>query len=232
MNTVELFARPLSVDPPALRPRRSAYGASWSSIVAMLRRELVQLKARSAFVELQVREADIRNDGWIRSTARPGSPYVRVSFESCYGPLLYEAGTWASHEHNIYAVARTLAAQRAIARDGCVKGDQVYRGWKQLPGGGSGSAHPPATGTFANREQAAEVIVRVAYPDVIEDRGHFDKIMHSALGRHGYRDDLDIIYRSAARTAHPDAGGSNELMAKVNAARDYLERTRVGGGGA
>lgn len=31
------------------------------------------------------------------------------------------------------------------------------------------------------------------------------------------------IYRAAARKAHPDAGGSNDLMAKVNRARDFIE---------
>lgn len=31
------------------------------------------------------------------------------------------------------------------------------------------------------------------------------------------------IYRAAARKSHPDAGGSNDLMAKVNRARDFIE---------
>ena len=37
-------------------------------------------------------------------------------------------------------------------------------------------------------------------------------------------------YRAAAKTAHPDAGGANERMAAVNAARDAVLRREAAGG--
>lgn len=40
----------------------------------------------------------------------------------------------------------------------------------------------------------------------------------------GTREAIDVAYRAAARRAHPDAGGSNEAMAEVNAARDQALR--------
>ena len=43
-------------------------------------------------------------------------------------------------------------------------------------------------------------------------------------------DDIELVciapngtYREAAKKAHPDAGGSNELMAKVNRAKDFID---------
>jgi len=36
------------------------------------------------------------------------------------------------------------------------------------------------------------------------------------------RETLDRTYKQAARTEHPDAGGSDQRMAKVNRAHDYI----------
>lgn len=138
--SVELIARRWERPVESVSVRRSPYGASWPAIVTMLRGELRHIGASQVIVEMDISPNHLRNDGWIYSNARPGSPGVRLSFKCRYGELSYEAGTWANWEHNIYAVARTLRAQRMIARDGAVKGDQVYRGFKALPGTVSGGA--------------------------------------------------------------------------------------------
>lgn len=40
------------------------------------------------------------------------------------------------------------------------------------------------------------------------------------VGEQASHDDIDRAYRRLARTAHPDAGGSDAAMARLNAARD------------
>ncbi|MFN5959198.1 MAG: hypothetical protein ACK462_14820 [Planctomyces sp.] len=203
--TTELIARAWA-EPIKGQGKKSPYRAGWTSIAAMLRHELAALEVRQAIVEMNVAENDIRNDGWIRSTARPRSPGVRLFFDSKYGPLRYECATWADWEHNVFAIARTLRAQRMIARDGAVKGDQVYAGWKALP---STPATPAAE--FASVRDAMRWLSSIGKGDIVSE----------------LPTDLQAVYRAAARKAHPDAGGSDELMAKVNRARDFVER--VGG---
>lgn len=42
------------------------------------------------------------------------------------------------------------------------------------------------------------------------------------LGQQFTADELQQAWKAAASTAHPDAGGTNEEMAQLNAARDLL----------
>lgn len=51
-----------------------------------------------------------------------------------------------------------------------------------------------------------------------------DRDPHEVLGiRPGAtRELIDAAYRTAAKSAHPDAGGSDEAMAEINAARERL----------
>lgn len=46
---------------------------------------------------------------------------------------------------------------------------------------------------------------------------HWSEIL--GVGRNASRDEIEAGYRSKARAAHPDTGGSTEEMAKLNAAR-------------
>lgn len=49
-------------------------------------------------------------------------------------------------------------------------------------------------------------------------------------GRHSFtEEELQIGWRGAAKAAHPDAGGSDAAMAKVNAARDLLQPLAITG---
>jgi len=198
MSTIRIIARPWQNPVPAKNAKKAAYTARWGSIVQMLQRELNMIGAKEVIIEMDIDLDDIRNDGWIRSSATPRSPGVRLFFQSKHGPLTYETGAWKHWEHNVYAIARTLAAQRAIARDGCVKGDQAYRGWKALPGG-----EPVAAAVWLDKETA-------------------ECFLRNISGWHGA--DWREAYRGAAKKAHPDLGGSVELMKKVNSAKEYLEK--------
>ncbi len=46
---------------------------------------------------------------------------------------------------------------------------------------------------------------------------HWSDIL--GVGRNATRDEIEAAYRSKAREAHPDTGGSTEAMAKLNAAK-------------
>lgn len=199
MSTIRIIARPWQNPVPAKNAKKAAYTARWISIVQMLQHELNMIGAKEVIIEMDIDLDDIRNDGWIRSSATPRSPGVRLFFQSKHGPLTYETGAWKHWEHNVYAIARTLAAQRAIARDGCVKGDQAYRGWKALPGG-----EPVAAAEWADHKAAMAFLMQVAGISVPGT--------------------LEMVYRQAAKYAHPDVGGSEELMKKVNRAKEYLEK--------
>lgn len=212
--SVELIARAWERPVDTKGCRRSGYSASWTSIVSMLRGELRNLNAKNVIVEMAIEPSDVRDkDQWIRSTARPRSPGVRLSFTGKYGPLVYECGTWSGWEHNVYAVARTLRAQRMIARDGAVKGDQVYRGFKALPGQGGNA--PIQAGPFATTEDAARhLLTEASHPT---DEHHVRLVIEGNAM-------LNQVFRRASQRAHPDmAGGSNERMARVNAAKDMIE---------
>lgn len=207
---MELFARRWERPVESARAKKAGYSASWSSIVSMLRAELRALNAKRPVIEMDVTERDIRNDGWLYSSARPHTPGVRLTFQSKHGDLAYECGTWTNWEHNIYAIARTLRAQRMIARDGAVKGDQVYKGFRQLPsGGGTGNGVAIQAGEWATVEDAMRFMSRVGEGPIV-----------SALPS-----DLVAVYRQAARKSHPDLhGGDGSAMAKVNRARDFIEQ--------
>lgn len=201
--SVELLARAWDRPVKSSNCRRGQYSASWGSIVKMLRGELRAIGAAQVIIECDVQPDDIRNDGWLRSSARLRSPGVRLFFKCKHGHLNYEAGTWSNWEHNVYAIARTLRAQRMIARDGAVQGDQIYMGFKALPG-----AAPEASGlVFEAWKVIASVAGVVAGQDAPSDKELVKR-----------------IYREAARKSHPDSGGCADAMSRVNQARDVLEK--------
>ena len=200
--SVELLARRWERPVDSSKRKRAGYSASWGSVVSMLRGELRAIGAAQVIIEMDITQADLRNDGWIYSSAKPRSPGVRLSFKCKHGFLNYEAGTWSSWEHNVYAIARTLRAQRMIARDGAVQGDQIYMGFKALPG----AAPAQASSRFDAWQSLCEVAGVVAGQDAPTDQELIKR-----------------VYREAARKSHPDAGGSADAMTRVNQAREVLE---------
>jgi hypothetical protein len=205
--SLELRARPLERPIENIRARRAPYRASWASVVSMLRSELTAIGAKRAVIEMAVRETDLRNDGWIRSTARPEHAGVRITFVSRHGELSYEAATWSDWTHNIYAIARTLRAQRMMARDGAVKGDQVYRGFKALPGPG-----PSEAGTKLREEAARELLGLAGY---VGDAEHVRRVLTEPPF-------AEEVFREASKRHHPDKGGSAETMSRINTLRSIL----------
>lgn len=195
--------RPLTAWPvPRTKtPRRATFSAGYGRTLIDMERELAHLGAKSAVIEADCDETEIRNDGRLRSTARMRSQGVILSFVSKHGPLSYPCDTFTRWEDNLRAIVLAMAALRAVDRYGVTKRGEQYRGWKQLPGG----SEPIAAAEWPNVDAAFLWLRKVG-------------------GEFGTVATLTEVYRAAARKSHPDSGGTTDLMSKVNRARDYIEQ--------
>jgi hypothetical protein len=176
---------------------------NWSKAFEKLRYELARIKATEVVIEAGYKASQVRADGWPYSSAKPEHGQVRVSFKKA-GTLAmaFLCGGWREVEQNVYMIALTLERLRAIERYGCVQSEEQYRGWARLPAGNT-----IAMGEWATAEDALRWLASVAgFAATVSLR------------------DLDQVYRAASRKAHPDLGGSDELMAKVNRAKEYIEK--------
>lgn len=199
--------------PPKGGHKRAPFSGSWQNTLDTLERELRHLKAKDILILADLRAEEIRNDGWQRSGAYPRTPGVVVSFESAQGPLKFACATYAKYDANLRAIGLTLERLRAVDRYGATKSGEQYRGWKQLPPG-AGDRGVIQAGEWATKEAATEWLIHTASGHKASMVDVFAAIKHPAV--------LDAWFKQAARKCHPDAGGSNELMAKVNRARDFI----------
>lgn len=182
------------------RPRQaSPFRTGWTQALDLLEAEYDALDGSELVIEVDVREQDIRNDGLLRANARPEHPGVRVAFESTRGPLLfacdrYEAHTWqkmTSWQANVYAIAKTMEALRAVERWGAAETHEQYAGYRQIAGPGAQAALPPM------------VVLR----EVLEVNGVDVTGMTP-----------EQMVRRARRVTHPDSGGSAAEWNAVNEA--------------
>lgn len=195
------------MDAPKGGHKRSPFRGAWSNTLTVLEREIEHLRGTDIIVQVALGLEDIRNDGWPRSNVRPRTPDVRVSFQSKIGPLLYECNTFDSWEQNIRAIALGLERLRAVDRYGITKANEQYKGWKQLPAGGAIEASE-----WPNTESAAKFLMKLAGWQVpVAD------VLHNPRP----------CWIDASKNAHPDTGGSDVLMAQVNRARDYIEKSKA-----
>lgn len=196
---IDLRFHPLTTWPAATTPsykRRSpnTFRAPFSDTLDKLEHELGLLKAKDIVVSVALDPSDIRNDGWPRSSAKaPRHPGVILSFASKHGPLRYLTDSHALWQHNLRAIALGLESLRAVDRYGITERGEQYVGWQAIA-----QTSAPANGP---REFLAKVAGSVLPPD-------------QALV------DWKSLYRQALLKAHPDQGGTRELLDEVhNAAR-------------
>ena len=175
----------------------------WSKAFEKLRYELARITAADVVIEAGYKPHQVRADGWPYSNAVPEHHQIRVSFKTGKVSMSFFQGLFGGSiscvPYNVWLIAMTLEALRAVDRYGCTQGGEQYRGWAQLPGGSA----PIAAAEWANVEGARAFLGQMC-------------VLPSGT-------ELSKLWREAAKVAHPDAGGSNELMAKVNRARDYIE---------
>lgn len=188
---------------PETTPRQaSLFRATYTATMGTLTRELTELGVRGAVaVRLVVDPADVRRDGMLRSRANVTHPGVALSFESKYGPLTYPCDTFKDNRAgspdwhaNLRAIALGLEHLRVVNRYGIAGRGEQYQGWRAITSG---------NGVVVNTEQAAREFLRSLVPD--------SEAMPTGS-----------LVRSAMRRAHPDMGGSAELLARVLGARDIL----------
>lgn len=176
--------------PAAQRKSRWSFRAGWNDTLALLEVELDKLGARDVIVSAALRPDDIRIDGWPRSNAMPTHPGIILSFASKHGPLRYLTDRYEFWQHNLRAIALGLEALRAVDRYGITERGEQYVGWKAIPQ------------TTASRAEQKAFLFKIANetsPSLLDERQ---------------------VYRKALIAAHPDHGGSRELLEQVqNAGR-------------
>jgi hypothetical protein len=77
------------------------------------------------------------------------------------------------------------------------------------------------------REQLDGMINELSKQGVsLKDMGMFDPFKILGVSADATQEEVRKAYKAAARKAHPDAGGSNEEMMKINAAYEAICRFR------
>ena len=133
----------------------------------------------------------LRLDGLPRSgQAQPADPGVAVYFQHKGKAMCFACDVWDRVEDNIHAIAKTIEAMRGIARWGT--GDMMDRAF-------AGFEALPAPGAKQPWREVLGIYPKCAEPS---------------------RYSIETAYRNRAKFCHPDAGGSQEAMAEMNAARD------------
>lgn len=206
--------------------RNSPFKASYPKTVDLLKDELSRVNARRVALQTGHYGEDIRMDGLPRVNAKtPRFPGVSLSFEKwipngqknvagqalgAYELLEFPCATFNYWEDNLRAIALTLKAIRETKKYGVgrVDRDQHYEGFKHK----RVEAHTGAQGKneALTPEAAAAVIAACA-----EGGWTAEVLLRSAT-------EAEAAYRQAARNVHPDFGGTDHSMAKVNEAISML----------
>lgn len=197
-----LIFRPLRAYPHKQTPHHQR--ESWPSKVTLSKAAeslLQQLRLlgcdATAYIEADVEERHIRQDGQLYASARAKSPMVIVSARHRrLGDVRWANDRYQSFEENVRAIALTIQNLRAIERYGCVRDNEQFTGFKALP--------ERASETLS-RETAIAVLNRHASAPMADTTP-------SSMAR---------AYRSARGRTHPDvnAGDATAFHAVEAAAR-------------
>lgn len=171
--------------------KRAIFRIKYPDRLDLLEKELRHLGATYILIQAYFDLADIRNDGWPRSSARPKEPGIVVSFTKRGGEALaFPCDTYDGWEDNLYAIALSLEALRSVDRYGVTKGTEQYQGFKAIAA--------PQQEEIRDTKWALEHLARVAQTSAASLRGDMAAI--------------DLAYRAAARKTHPDHGVPWELF--------------------
>ncbi len=224
MTTYELTVRPIDTWPEGWRdagrdrkpnPFRVT---SYAATLDLLDKELNQLDARAAHLQVDVEPGQVRLDGHLRAGAKVRHPGVILTIDTRrLGVLTYPcdtfAGRWSGDppdwQINLRAIALGLEALRKVERYGIAERGQQYAGFKAL-GAGEPVAMAAAPMTV---EEAARLLAEAAgYPTPTDDNA-VQAVANAA----------QTLWRAAAKTHHPDRGGDPTAFRRLTEARDLLE---------
>jgi len=199
---------PQEPTPQALR-RHAHFKVGYDRTLRDLRYELTRLGAKRAYIQADVTERDIRNDGCIRADSQPRSPRIIVSADTKHGPISLPCDTYRDWHDNVRAIALSLQALRDVDRHGVTKRGVQYRGLKQLTAG---------KGPI-NSHEAARFLSRIYDPSNIEANAR--AILESLAN-------FELCYRKASKELHPDVAGEarreewDHLQLSAAILRDYF----------
>lgn len=196
-----LQIRPIDVWPGALKSWRksSQFKSTWDKTLALLDRELTNLKASSYLLQMAVSESDIGIHGQLKAGARLKHPGVILCVDTPHGALQMPCDTYGDWRENVRAIALSLEALRAVNRYGVSQHAEQYRGWMKLA---------PPDG-FNSPGTAREWLASLLTLDI------------TALGT---RESVERAIRQAEMKTHPDRGGDPRAFHKVQKARELLLR--------
>lgn len=233
----------------------SAFRAKFTDTLDFLERELEHIGATEPTIQTMHHQDDVRFDGRLKADTRApryqgviltfkrparrseyacpdcreGKDRYRATFEAAGktawahkvggvdsmckdqnpAPVSFQfpADKYSDWKDNVRAVAMVLEGLRMIERHG-VKSEAQYAGYKALPAAGGSSWGEDV-------RAAADMLARHADTTALRvlDASH---------------DELEAIYRKAARATHTDHGGSHEDSAQVNAAMTLLRKHLLG----
>lgn len=133
---------------------------------------------------------ELRRDGLPYSkTAEPADRGVAVYFERKGKQMVFACDRWNRVRDNVRAIEKTIEAMRGIERWGA--SDMLERAFSAFE----------------------------ALPAPGERKRSWREVLGFPPGARPDKDGIDLAYRSKAKSAHPDMGGSDEAMAELNAAR-------------
>lgn len=205
--------------------RRAPFKASYPKTVDLLKAELQRVNARRVALQTGHYGDDIRMDGLPRVNAKtPRFPGVSLSFEKfmpsgkvdeqrrplgTYELLEFPCATFNHWEDNLRAIALTLKSIRETKKYGVgrVDRDQHYEGFTHRRVESRTGADNNAKLT---PEAAAAVMAACA-----EGGWTAEVLLKSSV-------EMESAYKQAARNTHPDFGGTDHSMAKVNEAARVL----------
>lgn len=197
-NEVELRFRPMTewASPPRAKSKHWSWDTGYNAVLGQLRTELAHLGSEYGIVELDLGHDDIRMDGMPRAQAAPRTPRVALWFEVGGQQRVLRCAAFDKWIWNLKAIGMTLNRNRLAREYGCMSVEAQYRGFDALP-----------SGEFVSSEQAAEYLIQMG--EVPDCRAS------SLLGN---KDVLGAVRARAAKRHHPDMGGDQATMAKINRA--------------
>lgn len=204
-------------DPQRVR-KPSPFRLGYTQTLGLLNKELTQLRAKSAQLQVDAASGQLRRDGQLRADARVDHPGVILTVDAPkHGVLIYPCDTFRGRYYadspdwqiNLLAIAKALEALRMIDRYGVNNGGgQQYAGFNAL-GAGTPVGAPETMGPVRAARVLAEAAGHEGTPSIEWVREHADQ-----------------LYKTAAKTYHPDSGSPSadaSVFGRITLARDVLK---------
>lgn len=200
---IELRFKPIPKEsfPGKFQWMNDRFRVNYEKILDLLEYELGRLRAKSIAIEAGFTYAQLRNDGWPYTSEMPSHPGIILHFTGSEGPMRFPAATYRDWQSNLYAIALTLEALRAIDRYGVTVSHQQYVGFMlEAP--------------KMNLEQAAKWFTGVSNLGASDG----STILHDK--------DLYVkAFRQTAAQVHPDKrNGDRSQWEILEIARELLDR--------